>query len=481
MLTALWDAVLFIWFSRFEGLSMVTRTFRLLCCRLFAMFIVVFFSLWSSLGVSANAQDRVLQDPTQIILQGFNWESAMRPGGGWYGVVEGLAGEIAAAGFTSVWLPPPSEGVPSVDQPYDPAVVDSRGYLPLRYYNLNSRYGSNRELRRLIGVLRDQGIAPIADIVVNHRAAMRRDSRGRWNVFEGPEWGTWAIVAEQTKFGATGGPDTGVVYPYTADLDHNNPIVAADLTKWMKWLRNEVGFAGWRYDFVKGYGGRFVGQFDEATSPEFSVGEYWTSLDYSCAGGRACYDQNSHRQEILDWIDSTWRGVGRTPEQATAAFDFTTKGILQEAIRNGELWRLRDSSSRAPGVLGMWPAKAVTFIDNHDTGSTQQHWPFGNYDQVLQGYAYILTHPGIPSIFWDHYFDWGMKDQLSALIGIRRRNGISSTSSLFIEEARADVYAATIGGRVAVKIGSGDWSPVTTQRSPWRLILSGKDFAVWER
>ena len=34
---------------------------------------------------------------------------------------------------------------------------------------------------------------------------------------------------------------------------------------------------------------------------------------------------------------------------------------------------------RAPGkagVLGWWPSRAVTFLDNHDTGSTQAHWPF---------------------------------------------------------------------------------------------------------
>jgi len=48
-------------------------------------------------------------------------------------------------------------------------------------------------------------------------------------------------------------------------------------------------------------------------------------------------------------------------------------------------------------VIGWWPAKAVTFVDNHDTGSTQAMWPFPA-DKVMQGYAYILTHPGNPCI-----------------------------------------------------------------------------------
>lgn len=37
----------------------------------------------------------------------------------------------------------------------------------------------------------------------------------------------------------------------------------------------------------------------------------------------------------------------------------------------GEFWRMRDSHGKPPGVIGWWPSRAVTFIDNHDTGSTQ--------------------------------------------------------------------------------------------------------------
>ena len=31
--------------------------------------------------------------------------------------------------------------------------------------------------------------------------------------------------------------------------------------------------------------------------------------------------------------------------------------------------RLRDPNGKAPGLLGWWPSKAVTFVDNHDTGA----------------------------------------------------------------------------------------------------------------
>lgn len=45
------------------------------------------------------------------------------------------------------------------------------------------------------------------------------------------------------------------------------------------------------------------------------------------------------------------------------------------------------------GVLGIWPSRAITFLDNHDTGSTLNHWPYPSRN-LPEGYAYLLTHSG---------------------------------------------------------------------------------------
>jgi hypothetical protein len=42
---------------------------------------------------------------------------------------------------------------------------------------------------------------------------------------------------------------------------------------------------------------------------------------------------------------------------------------LQEAVKHCEYWRLADSKNKAPGLIGWWPQRAVTFVDNHDTGT----------------------------------------------------------------------------------------------------------------
>ena len=51
-------------------------------------------------------------------------------------------------------------------------------------------------------------------------------------------------------------------------------------------------------------------------------------------------------------------------------------------------------------------------------GSTQQHWPFPSGKEET-GYAYLMTHPGIPCVLWEHYYDYGKKDVIDKLIDIR--------------------------------------------------------------
>ena len=57
----------------------------------------------------------------------------------------------------------------------------------------------------------------------------------------------------------------------------------------------------------------------------------------------------------------------------------------------------------------------MTFVDNHDTEYRREKEHQANYDStrhfpgttVDMAYAYMLTHPGMPCVFWSHYFDWG--------------------------------------------------------------------------
>lgn len=54
-------------------------------------------------------------------------------------------------------------------------------------------------------------------------------------------------------------------------------------------------------------------------------------------------------------------------------------------------------------MLLLLPPPRVSPPCSHDTGSTLNHWPFPSH-HLQEGYAYILTHPGTPCVFYDHLY-----------------------------------------------------------------------------
>ncbi|MEE2925158.1 MAG: alpha-amylase family glycosyl hydrolase [bacterium] len=402
--------------------------------------------------------------PTEILFQGFAWNvSVDGEEGSWYDLMGSKARELAKIGITQIWYPPVSRS------------VSKQGYMPGDYYDLGTPenetyYGNIEELKESIHKFHKEGIDAIADIVINHRTASHKED-GIWNVFHHKSgkmwWEKWALAKDD--YGGTGNYDSGGNFEPAPDIDHSNPIVRRDIINWLRWMKSEVGFDGWRFDFVKGYQGLYVQAYIRATDPTFAVGEYWSSMGYQMTTNLKP-DQDPHRQLIVDWIDDT-RGKAR-------AFDFTTKGILQEAVKEKEYWRLRSRDGKAAGVLGWWPERSVTFLDNHDTGSKQSHWPFPS-DDVLEGYAYILTHPGTPTIFWDHYFEWGdfYRAKIRELSEMRHGLNIHRESNLQILEARNNLYVAKVDDKLILKLGSLGFDP----GSEWESAISGPGYYIWVR
>lgn len=388
----------------------------------------------------------------------------------WYTIVEDCVDKLAEFGITDVWLPPPSQS------------VAPQGYLPSQLYNLDaSKYGTQLQLMALLERLHEKRMRGMCDIVINHRCGDTQDSAGRWNVFHGGgpnglgenvNWEGWAVV-KGCRFadGTSQNGPTGEMYDAAPVIDHQNEKVKEGLTEWMRWLKLEIGFDAWRFDFTKGYGPQFVGGYCARTQPVWSVGEFWDSLRYS--DGHLDYNQDENRQKLCNWIDGTG---GRS-----CAFDFTTKGILQEAAKHGQFWRLIDRKGKPPGLIGWWSSRAVTFIDNHDTGSTQGHWPFPS-DKVLLGYAYILTHPGIPCLFWDHIMDWGkdVRNGIKALTRARRLAGIKVDSKVQIEKAVDGLYFATVDNKLKVKLGKiMDIGKLCPPSDTWEVAAYGPEHCVW--
>jgi alpha-amylase len=246
-------------------------------------------------------------DGRDIGLQGFHWDSHLGvtdPATGtrksWYRILVENAAAVRTAGFTWVWFPPASDS------------LAPQGYIPRRWHVLDSAYGTEVELRATIRAMGP--VKALADVVLNHRVGVHTAEAD----FADPAFpdNRAAIAADDESGVGTGNPDTGERHPAGRDLDHTNPGVRAAVTEYLRRLKG-VGFRGWRYDLVKGYGGRFVGEYNDASAPDFSVGE--------------CFDGDP--AQLAGWIDATG---GKS-----TAFDFPTRFLLFDACRRDDYSRLR--------------------------------------------------------------------------------------------------------------------------------------------
>ncbi|MEH0157463.1 starch-binding protein [Limibacter armeniacum] len=387
----------------------------------------------------------------RVLLQGFYWEAHDARPEGWYNYVSSLAPQIADAGIDMIWLPPPSDA------------GSDEGYLPRQLNNLSNSYGTETEHRAMLQNLNNNGIEPIADIVINHRVGSTN-----WLDFTNPTWESWTIASNDEVWSQAayqslprGNNDTGTAYEAARDIDHSNTFVQSEIITWLNYLK-AAGYKGWRYDFVHGFGAGYISQYNGGAQPTFSVGEDWQS-----------------KQEIQNWIDGT--------NQTSTAFDFPTYYTLKSAIKDNNysylaFYNSSTGKNEASGLIGWSPSKSVTFAENHDTPRYDAGNNVLNSGNVGLAYAYLLTHPGTPTIYWEHYFNWGVKAEIDALIKVRKDFGLTNTSTLDIQVSANDKYVGLIDSKVAVKIGYGDWSPSQagwSDATDWTLQASGNNYAVW--
>lgn len=445
---------------------------RLYCLRMIVAATTA--TLGVSLSARANAQGGYNDD--RVMMQGFMWESHQTPlTENWYDIVAGKVDELADAEVDLVWLPPPSQG-------------EGAGYHPLALHDFDNNYGSESAHRELLKKLRDKGIEPVADVVINHR-----NGSGGWATFDNPKWPSTYICADDEFWSQSttnldppdqailaanqrGGSDfNGSDFPRwhgARDLDHSSPEVRAEIKKYLRKMK-DYGYRGWRYDMVKGFMPGYVAEYDYDSQPTFAVGEYWSGNAYT----------------VSQWIDGTkMYGQDDPALRACSAFDFPTYEKLRDYINGGRydhLPAIHYKDGVDDGLIAVNKDKAVTFLENHDTGYPQKQFDsFPRNEKVMQGYAYILTHPGVPCVYWKHYFDWGFGPKIKELIKARKYAGVHS-GSYIKSEVTDGSYVAIMGDKpsesstLIVKIG-----PSTTfhpAASEWDLETSGDGYAVWVR
>ena len=448
---------------------------------------------------------------TAVMLQGFNWDSAPRGASTywykWYDIMANNGTQIGKT-FDYVWFPSPCKT----------NTASSEGYGPTEWFDFNNCYGTETQLKNAIS-----SISPakaVADIVVNHR-----EGYSSWGDFANPTLNVVkgsnykAICSDDEGFtsepeymgkvGANmrGAKDTGATYGPSRDLDHTNTDVQNGIKEYLSRLK-AVGFEGWRYDFVKGFDGLYVGQYNSASSPSFAVGEYWPGTDDG-GGYFSASNPSGWENKIKNWISRTQTGGYKTK-----AFDFVLKGIFNDIFGCSYTGGSNSASNNfsylasTATLVNSMPEYAVTFVDNHDTGSTQGHWKLPD-TAVPASYAYILTHPGYPCVAWQHYFSYAesgnssnagsgqyisgnragtdgdgnsitLRELIDILIELRKNLAVECDSSIEFLSSTSTCYAAKVTGQNGAFIVTLGTSLYNCSDSDYSLVASGTNYKVWQ-
>ena len=211
------------------------------------------------------------------------------------------------------------------------------------------------------------------------------------------------------------------------DLCHRNPHVYTQVIEYARWLLEEIGFDGFRYDCVKGYGGWMVRAIQELRALRngkpirpFGVGECWDS-----------------DRRIDDWLDET----NAWSDNRAGAFDFPLRERLKD-LCDAYGYSLRNLADGGT-LMKDRPTEAVTFVENHDVVRNN---PIIN-DKML-AYAFILTHEGYPCVFWQDYYALnlglaGEKNGIAALVRVHEDQAGGATAILHVDD---NLYIMQRGG-----------------------------------
>ena len=399
-------------------------------------------------------------DYSGVMLQGFSWDSYNESQ---WKVLEKQADDLKDY-IDLVWLPQSGKCMET---------TQVMGYMPYYYFNQNSSFGTEAELRSLITKFKAAGIGAIADVVVNHR------NTDGWFTFPAETYkgvtyqmlstdicknddeGKTATQAATDGVSLSQNNDEGTDFGGCRDIDHKSENVQKVIKAYLKYLKDDLGYTGFRYDMVKGFDGSHVADYNDATGVEFSVGEYWDGND-----------------KIESWIKRT--------NKKSAAFDFQFRYNVRDAVNgaaNGKVTTSSDWSKLNSNDNLMHDANyrryAVTFVENHDTqkrSESEQNDPLRK--DTIAANAYMLAMPGTPCIFQPHWNAY--KSEIKEMIAARKYAGITNMSNYDNKQSKKTLYVNEVTGtKHKLLVAVGNDAAGYAGETGYTKILSGYHYAYF--
>ena len=394
-----------------------------------------------------------------VMLQGFSWDSYDYSQ---WTVLEKQAADMK--GFIDlVWLPQSGKCIET---------TQVMGYKPYYYFNQNSSFGTEAELRSLIAKFKANGIGAIADVVVNHR------NTDGWFTFptetyngvtykmqptdicKNDDGGATAKQATKEGVSLSNNNDEGQDWDGCRDLDHKSANVQKIIKAYLKFLKEDIGYTGFRYDMVKGFSGTHVADYNDATGIEYSVGEYW--------------DGNP---SIINWINKT--------NKKSAAFDFQFRynvrdavGVKDNKIVSAQNWsKLKSDNNLMHDPT--YRQYAITFVENHDMQYRSKDEPLDPLKRdTLAANAYMLAMPGTPCVFQPHWRAY--KQEIKSMIEARKLAGITNMSNYTNKMAQTSCFAnETTGDKAKLIVVVGNNTKAYTPGADYTQILEGYHYRYY--
>ena len=394
-----------------------------------------------------------------VMLQGFSWDSYDYSQ---WSILEKQADDMK--GFIDlVWLPQSGKCIEA---------TQVMGYKPYYYFNQNSSFGTEAELRSLIAKFKANGIGAIADVVVNHR------NTDGWYTFpaetykgvtyqmlstdicKNDDGGTTATQAKKDGVSLSNNYDEGTDFGGCRDIDHKSENVQKIIKAYLKFLKEDIGYTGFRYDMVKGFSGTHVGDYNDATGIEYSVGEYW--------------DGNP---SIINWINKT--------NKKSAAFDFQFRynvrdavGVKDNKIVSAQNWsKLKSDNNLMHDPT--YRQYAITFVENHDMQYRSADEPLDPLKRdTLAANAYMLAMPGTPCVFQPHWRAY--KQEIKSMIEARKLAGITNMSNYTNKMAQTNCFAnETTGDKAKLIVVVGNNTKAYTPGANYTQILEGYHYRYY--
>lgn len=367
----------------------------------------------------------------QTVMQYFEWYLPS-DGQHWNHLAED-AQHLSDLGISHVWMPPAFKGTNKDDVGYgvydlfDLGEFDQKG-------TIRTKYGFKDEYLNAINRLKDVGIVPMADVVLNHKAAADKletfevvevdpedrtkeiskpfeiegwthftfdgrqkaynDFEWHWYHFNGTDFdakrnksGIYLIQGDNKGWAENDLVDNengNFDYLMYANLDYKHPEVIENIYSWVDWFVQTTGVLGFRMDAVKHIDSFFMRNFirdvKEKQGQDFYVfGEFWNAKEE---------DNNTYLEKTenrFDLVDVRLHNNLYDASLEGADYDLTTI-FAQTLVKNH-------------------PEHAVTFVENHDTQrgqaleSTVEEW------FKPAAYALILLREdGLPCLFYGDYY-----------------------------------------------------------------------------